>query len=72
MSTKPKLLFGALHPDIKQQLEDQGMSIEALALEVFQKSADAVSWLYVHGLIHKSIADKAYSRLYNRIIERCV
>lgn len=57
--------LGALAPSLSEQ--GFGKLIEADSLKHFQKDNAAVSRLYVRGLISRSQADSAYSRLVKNI-----
>lgn len=72
--TKKVLLqFGALAPKISEQLNKQGLTYKGNWTEAsvskthFQRDADAITRLFVRGLISDVTAKRARQKLLNRI-----
>jgi prephenate dehydratase len=68
MSTKQAerhVRFGALAPPLAAQLH--GLNIDADRLDNLQKDADAVTRLYVQGLLTEQQAERALRKLSRRI-----
>lgn len=57
--------FGAMADPIAKQLSEHGCAASSLA--VWERAADAIVFLHVHGLATDSEAHKARGRLFARI-----
>lgn len=65
---KVGLAFGAMVAPIANQLRDQGfMPRENRLLDVWQRSADSITRLSIHGLLTQTEAHRARSRLLSQI-----
>lgn len=62
------LEFGAMAPDISQQLAYQGLTAKARAIAHWQKDADAITRLSVRGMLSDSEKSKARRRLLKTIL----
>lgn len=72
--TAPRTLsitFGALAPSLKLQLREQDYEIVPEVLDSFQKMADAVTLLAVHGVLPPKPVEIARRRLVTRL-GRCI
>lgn len=63
------LHFAPLAPPLADQLAEQGVTLPTEDVEHFQHDADAVTRLYLRGLIPFSQAGKVRERLFNRILK---
>jgi hypothetical protein len=61
------LIFGALTLPIQRQLTAQGFKANASLCVTWQKNADAITRLAVHGLLPESAIKKARQKLVNEI-----
>lgn len=61
------LRFGALAPDIKKQLASQGLYLPPVSADRFQVLANAVTQLYIAGIISESAKVAAHKKLMKRI-----
>lgn len=64
MSVTFSLSFGALAPPISEQLETQGLTSPG---SLFQRQADAIVLLHVHGVLTDTSAHAARKRLLKAI-----
>ena len=65
-----ELYFGALCDSIKSQLSKQGFVLNEKDNERFQKIADAITTLHLHGIIPDSITYNCHKKLMKQISER--
>src|SRR5687767_10118930 len=63
------LEFGALSPKISRQLSAAGLRLDGGAASFFQRQADAVTLLVIHGTLSDGEAHKARRRLMKNIAE---
>ena len=61
------LVFGALSPQISEQLDSIGVRYDEHAIEHCQKDADAIVRLAIRGLITGSQKEAAFRKLVRRI-----
>jgi hypothetical protein len=59
--------FGALAAPIKEQLKDQGISLEDDISERFEKIAYSIVFLHLQGIIPDSVRDSARKKLMKKI-----
>lgn len=64
------LHFGALCDPIETQLNKQGFVLNKDDSERFQKIADAITRLHLHGIIPDSIVYNCHKKLMKQISER--
>ena len=69
--SKLELAFGALVPDLDEQLKNQGITKlgRPQFITEFQNDADAITRLGLRGLLVDSEKDKARKRLLGKIVE---
>ena len=65
------LHFGALVPNIGQQLFDVGIVPNGASLKHWQKDADAIVRLNIRGLLTDSAVHVARQKLMKQIIKEC-
>jgi hypothetical protein len=58
-----KLRLGALSPSIAMQLKSQGISLPLAEVQLFQRQADAITLLNLHGVQSDGQARLARKRL---------
>lgn len=63
------LHFGALCDPLNKQLNKQGYSLSEKESERFQKIADAIIMLKIHGIIPDSVVRNAEKKLMKKIAE---
>lgn len=68
MATKVTLEFGALAPPLLTQLDRQGLkSAREIDWTAVQNDADAISRLYVCGLLYTKEVERVRTRFINRL-----
>lgn len=65
-----EIAFGALCDPIDKQLREQGHPLKAAS--IFQKDADALTWLSVRGLLPDAQVRQARKKLLRRIVDELV
>lgn len=64
------LHFGALCHPIAKQLKDAKVRFSKADAEVWQKNADAITMLRIHGLLPDSASRAAHKRLMKKIVSQ--
>jgi len=59
--------FGALSPKIADQLKEQGLTALDARIEQFQKAADSINYLKIHGLLTYGETQKARKRFISQL-----
>ena len=69
MSETPRvgIRFGAMSDPIQKQLKAQGLKAPPRAIREWQKRADEITSLYVHGFLSPGMATTARTRLFKLI-----
>lgn len=65
---KLELTFGAMAPDIAQQLAYQGLTAKPRAIDHWQKDADAITRLAVRGILSDAAKSAARRKLLKTIL----
>jgi hypothetical protein len=63
-----KLAFGAMSDPIEKQLNEQGLTL-GMAAPKFERAADCIVYLRIHGYLTDSASDKARKKLMKEIIK---
>ena len=61
------LRFGAMSPNIKEQLTQQGLKFKVGDANHFQRDSEAIVRLKIRGLLNDSTAKKAQDKLFAKI-----
>lgn len=61
-----KLSFCAMSPPVEQQLQEQGLTL-GISAPKYERAADAIVFLLVHGYLTPSAADSARKKLMKEI-----
>jgi hypothetical protein len=63
------LHFGALSPSVSEQLSEQGLTVtdEKFSTLQWDKDAEAITRLYLRGLLTDSQKQAAHKKLFNKI-----
>lgn len=69
MAETLELRFGALAPPLREQLVEQGHEISEYSSADLQADADAITRLYLRGLLRKGEVDTARRRLVRSVQE---
>lgn len=69
MSQEFDITFGALAPEIKEQLDEAGLRYEEKDADVWNGHAKAITRLHIGGLIPDGQAEKARQKLAKKIGE---
>lgn len=67
MDKKVSLHFGAMSPNIADQLKSQGLNFDKKEVALLQRRADAITLLRVGGLLPDSIHQKILQKLFKQI-----
>ena len=62
------IVFGAMAPDIGQQLAYQGLTAKPRAIDQWQKDADAITRLAVRGMLSDAERERVRRRLLKTIL----
>lgn len=66
--TNLSIHFGALVKPIKEQLKEQGISLEDKDAEHFEELAHSIVFLHLHDIIPDSVRDNARRKLLKKIV----
>ncbi len=66
-----QLSTGALVPSIKTQLEDQGLQVKPSEAMHFQRIADNITFLSVHGILTPAASAAARRRMVKKLARSC-
>lgn len=69
MSSEFGITFGALAPEIREQLDEAGLRYEEKDAEHFNRDAEAITRLHLRNLIPNGQAEKARQKLVKKIGE---
>lgn len=67
MDKKVNLRFGAMSPDIADQLKSQGLNFDKKEVALLQRRADAIALLRLGDLLPDSIHQKILQKLFKQI-----
>ena len=63
-----KIGFGVLEPSLVKQINEQGLRWIPTSVKCFEKSREAINWLYFHKIITDSQKSKLQEKLFKRIL----
>lgn len=68
-TTKLNIKFGALHDSIRKQITQQGFGYIVEEIKLCQHLADAVTSLYIHGIINQAQANAFRERIGKEVMK---